>query len=96
MSSLIASLVESSKRRPKITALIYEGYVSTLASFVQTGNLNAHKVTNSSVSGVREIGIGKEFVVRADGFQDIPLKCWNFGGHSGKREERQCQCNVLS
>jgi hypothetical protein len=59
---------------PSSQPLIYEGYVGTLASFVQTGNPNAHKVTNSSVPGVPEIGTGKEFVVQTDGFQDIPLK----------------------
>jgi hypothetical protein len=74
MSSLIASSVESSKRRPKSQPLIYEGYVGALASFVQTDNPNAHKVTNSSVPGVPGIGTGEEFAVQADRFQDIPLK----------------------
>lgn len=52
---------------------IYESYAGALASFVQIGNPNAHKVANSSVPGVPEAGTGEKFGVRADGFQDIPL-----------------------
>lgn len=47
----------------KTDALTYEGYAGALASFVQTGDPNAHKVTNASIPGVPDIGQGMEFLV---------------------------------
>jgi hypothetical protein len=38
-----------------------------MASFVQTGDPNAHKITNSSVSAVPSTKSGKQFVVRTGG-----------------------------
>lgn len=38
-----------------------------MASFVQTGDPNAHKITNSSVSAVPSVKAGKQFVVRTGG-----------------------------
>ncbi|KAF2867908.1 Alpha/Beta hydrolase protein [Massariosphaeria phaeospora] len=42
----------------------YEGYVGAMASFVQTGDPNTHKITNESVVGVPRVSEGKQFVVR--------------------------------
>jgi hypothetical protein len=35
-----------------------------MASFIQTGDPNAHKITNASVVDVPEVEDGKQFVVR--------------------------------
>lgn len=53
---------------------MYEGYAGAFASFFQTGDPNAHKVTNSSVLGVPGLkATGKEFVVVDDGFENVEL-----------------------
>jgi hypothetical protein len=46
---------------------IYTGYTGAFASFFQTGNPNAHKLTNSSVPGVPELSTGEEFVIEGPG-----------------------------
>jgi carboxylesterase type B len=51
----------------KADAPTYEAYAGAMASFVQTGNPNAHKVTNGSVVGVPSIKKGEQFVVRSGG-----------------------------
>lgn len=38
-----------------------------MASFVQTGDPNAHKVTNSSIVGVPDVKEGKQLVVSSVG-----------------------------
>ncbi|KAL5462814.1 hypothetical protein PMIN06_001503 [Paraphaeosphaeria minitans] len=43
----------------------YEAYAGAMASFVQTGDPNAHKVTNESVVGVPLIKSGEQFVIRS-------------------------------
>jgi carboxylesterase type B len=43
--------------------LTYQGYAGAMASFVQTGNPNAHKVTNESVVGVPDIRDSEQFLV---------------------------------
>ncbi|KAL2872632.1 putative carboxylesterase [Aspergillus lucknowensis] len=54
--------------------LIYEGYAGAMASFFQTGDPNAHKLTNKSVIGVPELkGMGEEFVVRKGGFGNVEV-----------------------
>lgn len=54
--------------------LTYDGYAGAFASFIETGDPNTHKVTNSSVMGVPEVQKeGAEFVVTADGFQQVKL-----------------------
>jgi hypothetical protein len=40
-----------------------------MASFVETGNPNAHKVTNATVSGVPDVEEGKQFLVTASGLR---------------------------
>ncbi|OBT89734.1 hypothetical protein VE02_01367 [Pseudogymnoascus sp. 03VT05] len=53
---------------------IYEGYAGAFASFFQTGDPNAHKLTNSSQPGVPESkSTGKEFVVSQDGFHNVQI-----------------------
>jgi hypothetical protein len=47
--------------------VVYEGYTGAMASFIQTGNPNAHKVTNASVVGVPEVQEGKQLVVKSGG-----------------------------
>ena len=54
--------------------VVYEGYAGAFASFFQTGNPNAHKLTNSSEPGVPELKqTGEEFVVVDDGFETVKL-----------------------
>ena len=52
-------------------SVVYEGYAGAFASFFQTGDPNAHKVTNSSQPGVPGLKSGKEFVVVDDGFKQV-------------------------
>ncbi|PYH95768.1 alpha/beta-hydrolase [Aspergillus ellipticus CBS 707.79] len=55
--------------------LIYEGYAGAFASFFQTGDPNAHKLTNSSEPGVPDLqDSGAEFVIAEDGFENVVLK----------------------
>ncbi|EME84509.1 uncharacterized protein MYCFIDRAFT_152730 [Pseudocercospora fijiensis CIRAD86] len=57
----------------KTDPLIYDGYAGAFASFFQSGNPNLHKLTAESEPGVPElIGTKQKFVVRADGFQNLP------------------------
>jgi hypothetical protein len=49
--------------------LTYQGYAGAMASFVQTGNPNAHKVTNASVVSVPAIGSSTQFLVTSEGLQ---------------------------
>ncbi|PYI30515.1 alpha/beta-hydrolase [Aspergillus indologenus CBS 114.80] len=54
--------------------LIYDGYAGAFASFFQTGNPNAHKLTEAAQPGVPLLrATGREFVVAADGFADVKL-----------------------
>ncbi|CRG82784.1 hypothetical protein PISL3812_00130 [Talaromyces islandicus] len=53
--------------------LIYDGYAGAFASFIETGNPNAHKVTDSSILGAPGIRKGEEFVITEDGFQQVKL-----------------------
>lgn len=57
----------------KTDPLTYQAYAGALASFVQTGDPNAHKVTNASVSGVPEIRTGRQFLVTAEGLREGPV-----------------------
>lgn len=53
--------------------LIYKGYAGAFASFFQTGDPNAHKLTNASEPGVPDNKLTqKEFVIEADGFANVP------------------------
>ncbi|KAF2270963.1 putative carboxylesterase [Lojkania enalia] len=54
----------------KSDPLTYDGYTGAMASFVQTGNPNAHKITNSTMVGVPNIQRGKQFLVRKSGLAD--------------------------
>ncbi|TVY82677.1 Carboxylesterase patB [Lachnellula suecica] len=45
---------------------IYEGYTGAFASFFQTGDPNAHRLTNATVP--ENWRTGEEFVIEADGF----------------------------
>ena len=49
--------------------LTYQAYAGALASFVQTGDPNGHKVTNETVVGVPGVEEGKQFLVTAGGLQ---------------------------
>ncbi|KAF1841794.1 carboxylesteras-like protein [Cucurbitaria berberidis CBS 394.84] len=53
----------------KTDARTYEAYAGALASFVQTGDPNAHKVTNASVPAVPNVVEGKQFLVTAGGIK---------------------------
>jgi hypothetical protein len=47
----------------KSDPLTYQGYAGAMASFVQTGDPNAHKVTNASIVGVPQLNEGKQLSV---------------------------------
>lgn len=47
--------------------LTYKAYAGAMASFVETGDPNAHKVTSSSVVDAPSANEGKEFVVKTGG-----------------------------
>lgn len=51
----------------------YQGYAGAFASFFETGNPDAHKLTNDSVVGVPELQSGTQFLVAQDGFSDVPI-----------------------
>lgn len=57
----------------------YQGYAGAMASFVQTGDPNSHKVTNASVLGVPGVRSGKQFLVTSGGLGN---------GRLGMLEER--------
>jgi hypothetical protein len=40
-----------------------------MASFIQTGDPNLHKVTNSSIPGIPNVEEGKQFLVTASGLR---------------------------
>lgn len=48
---------------------IYEGYTGSFASFFQTGDPNAHKLTKASVP--ENWRTGEEFAIEADGFAEL-------------------------
>ncbi|KAI9035116.1 putative carboxylesterase [Aspergillus affinis] len=54
--------------------LVYNGYAGAFASFIQTGDPNAHKLTGEDVPGVLKLrGSESEFVVRETGFENVGL-----------------------
>ncbi|KAL3467250.1 Alpha/Beta hydrolase protein [Aspergillus heterothallicus] len=54
--------------------LVYKGYAGAMGSFFQTGDPNAHKLTDATVVGVPELQrSGKEFVIREDGFDNVEI-----------------------
>lgn len=57
----------------KTDPLTYQAYAGALASFVQTGDPNAHKVTNASIPAVPGIEEGKQFLVTAQGLKQGPI-----------------------
>ncbi|KAG9986510.1 hypothetical protein KCU78_g20535, partial [Aureobasidium melanogenum] len=48
----------------------YQGYAGAFASFFETGDPNAHKLTHDSVTGVPELQSEQQFLVSRDGFSD--------------------------
>ncbi|KAL4917226.1 Alpha/Beta hydrolase protein [Aspergillus aurantiobrunneus] len=55
--------------------LIYAGFAGAFASFFQTGDPNAHKVTGADVVGVPELkGTGEQFVIGKMGFGNVRLE----------------------
>ncbi|KFY15188.1 hypothetical protein V491_05750 [Pseudogymnoascus sp. VKM F-3775] len=58
----------------KSDPMMYEGFAGAFASFFQTGDPNAHKLTNASQPGVPETrSTGKEFVISEDGFHNVRI-----------------------
>ena len=53
--------------------LIYGGFAGAFASFFETGDPNAHKVTNDSVSGVSSLQSQSEFVIGESGFSNVDI-----------------------
>jgi hypothetical protein len=67
---------------------VYEGFTGAFASFLDTGDPNAHKLTKSSVPGLPDLGTGEEFVIGFDVFSNVKLgglreKC-SFWQRNGK------------
>ncbi|KAG9530030.1 carboxylesterase, partial [Aureobasidium melanogenum] len=48
----------------------YQGYTGAFASFFETGDPIAHKLTNESVAGVPELQSEQQFLISQDGFSD--------------------------
>ncbi|KAF2477237.1 alpha/beta-hydrolase [Lindgomyces ingoldianus] len=57
----------------KSDTLIYEGYTGAMASFAQTGDPNAHKLTNVSTVGVPSVDENRQFVVRKSRLADVSI-----------------------
>ncbi|KAH7055547.1 carboxylesterase [Macrophomina phaseolina] len=57
----------------KTQPLIYEGLAGAMASYFQTGDPNAHKLTESSEAAVPELTTGKEWVVKSDSFEQTDI-----------------------
>lgn len=56
----------------KAQPLIYDGFTGAFASFFQTGDPNALKLTNESEPGVPESWrTGEEFVIETNGFKNV-------------------------
>jgi hypothetical protein len=51
----------------------YQGFAGAFASFFETGNPNAHKLTNDTVAGVPELHLEKQFLIAQDGFSDVSI-----------------------
>ncbi|KAF2741317.1 putative carboxylesterase [Polyplosphaeria fusca] len=71
--------------------LTYEGYAGAMASFVQTGNPNAHKVTNASIPEVPLVnsGAGEQFLVTSKGLgagsvSQLNQRCYFWLNHGHK------------
>jgi hypothetical protein len=59
----------------KSQPLIYKGFTGAFASFFDTGDPNAHKLTNDSEPGVPENWqTGEEFAVKSDGFENLKVE----------------------
>lgn len=62
----------------KSQPLIYSGFTGAFASFFQTGDPNAHKLTTASEPGVYENwGTGEEFVIESSGFENVRVDTLN-------------------
>ncbi|KAJ6120138.1 hypothetical protein N7523_004418 [Penicillium sp. IBT 18751x] len=58
----------------EMNSIVYEGYAGAFASFFQTGDPNAHKLTHASEPGVPELRrTGEEFVIVDHGFENVKL-----------------------
>jgi hypothetical protein len=51
----------------------YQGFAGAFASFFETGDPNAHKLTNKTVAGVPELQLEKQFLIVQDGFSDVSI-----------------------
>ncbi|QBZ63482.1 hypothetical protein PoMZ_05164 [Pyricularia oryzae] len=51
----------------------FEGYTGALASFLQNGDPNAKKLTNSSIPGVPSLTSGKQFHIDSQGLDQVEL-----------------------
>ena len=64
----------------KTQPLIYKGYAGAFASFFQTGDPNAHRLTNASEAAVPDVRSGSEWTIETDGFSErkldmLPKRC---------------------
>lgn len=58
----------------KMQPLIYDGFAGAFASFFQTGDPNAHKLSNSTEPGVPNLtqqNPSEKFVIESTGFQNV-------------------------
>ncbi|OMP82836.1 Acetylcholinesterase [Diplodia seriata] len=57
----------------KSQPVTYKGLAGAMASFFQTGDPNAHKLTDDSQSGVPELGTGKEWVIKTESLEETDI-----------------------
>ncbi|OJD34500.1 carboxylesterase [Diplodia corticola] len=57
----------------KSQPVTYKGLAGAMASFFQTGDPNAHKLTDDSQAGVPELSTGEEWVVKPESFEKTDI-----------------------
>ena len=55
-------------------SFVYGGYTGAFASFFQTGNLNAHKLTDNNVPGIPVVQSQEEFAIASASFMNLPTR----------------------
>lgn len=58
----------------KNDSFVYEGFTGAFASFLQTGDPNAQKLTSSTVPGVPNLKAGEEFVIGPGIFSNVKIR----------------------
>ncbi|KFY30373.1 hypothetical protein V493_01959 [Pseudogymnoascus sp. VKM F-4281 (FW-2241)] len=73
----------------KSNPTMYQGFAGAFASFFQTSDPNAHKLTDAGTPGVPENrATGKEFVISEDGFRNVKVHALRKRCEFWRREAR--------